>query len=383
MNNRVYSLDVLRGIAVLLVLIVHVAQKTLNYESLGFEVAKLGSLGVQLFFMISAFTVFMTYEKTMLKDRKPITSFFIRRFFRIMPIYWIGIILYSTYYGVYGDRNWGDAPEGWHYILHFLTLNMLHPSVQSTVVPGGWSISVEIMFYLSFPIAFYFVRTLKSSFYFLVATVVLSVFFRMLFTEYFFEEYLYGMMGDSTDEIKSRFVYRFIINQYPLFAAGFFMYHMIKSGQYNKYIDEKLILLSTFSFLIISLYVFLVYSGSFLKLPLEAFVHIVIGFPMLILSIVYLVRKAKSSPCLLEIAFASIGRVSFSFYIVHFIIVDEVSRAVIGVNESFGMSFGFLFISTIFLSLVITYSISNVSHFFIEKKIQNFTKTVLARFKFS
>src|SRR6266404_5384390 len=74
--------DGLRGVAILMVITYHLAQ-----QSGAFKVHALGALvgagdrGVQLFFILSAFTLFTSSQKRFQTDRLPRLSFYIRRAF--------------------------------------------------------------------------------------------------------------------------------------------------------------------------------------------------------------------------------------------------------------------------------------------------------------
>src|SRR5689334_2851146 len=98
MNKRLDYLDALRGIAVLLVLMVHAGElntgATLTPVLTNF--IESGKYGVQLFFLISAFTIFYTLHK----GDKSSRNFLIRRFFRIAPLYYIAVCYYSWQSGV-------------------------------------------------------------------------------------------------------------------------------------------------------------------------------------------------------------------------------------------------------------------------------------------
>jgi peptidoglycan/LPS O-acetylase OafA/YrhL len=81
--NRFLELDALRGIAVFLVLLSHYTWaydyhfQSLSEHSFHFSH---GEFGVQVFFMISGFVIFMTIEKT-----QSIKDFIISRFSRLYP----------------------------------------------------------------------------------------------------------------------------------------------------------------------------------------------------------------------------------------------------------------------------------------------------------
>ena len=98
-TKRIEPLDSLRGIAALLVLVYHVKYiHKLPIDSYSeFIVAKL-ALGVPMFFVLSSFSIFYSLEG---KDFsiKSMQYYFIRRFFRIAPLYYFLLLVYFFYYG--------------------------------------------------------------------------------------------------------------------------------------------------------------------------------------------------------------------------------------------------------------------------------------------
>lgn len=147
---RLEYIDALRGIAILMVIITHASSLVGLTGKVGWTFGIM-AFGVQLFFVVSGFTIYLTFANSLEREYpNPVREFFIRRLARIVPVYWSGIILYTLVYG-YASRGWLPGPETWHYPLHVMLLNIWHPAVQSSVVPGGWSISLEVMFYLAFP----------------------------------------------------------------------------------------------------------------------------------------------------------------------------------------------------------------------------------------
>ena len=88
MSENKYNLtwvDAMRGWAILGVLMVHVG---INENATVFlkTIIANGARGVQLFFLMSAFTMFYTYKRHFKEERKYVGNFFIRRFFRIAPL---------------------------------------------------------------------------------------------------------------------------------------------------------------------------------------------------------------------------------------------------------------------------------------------------------
>jgi exopolysaccharide production protein ExoZ len=78
MTERNQSLGLLRGVAILLVLLVHCAQATTSIiPGLTWFVLEYGKLGAQLFFIVSGYTMMLTFGDRV--DLAAARSFYIRR----------------------------------------------------------------------------------------------------------------------------------------------------------------------------------------------------------------------------------------------------------------------------------------------------------------
>jgi exopolysaccharide production protein ExoZ len=152
MTDRNHSLDLLRGIAILLVVVAHCAAVTTSFiPRLAPVLANEAQIGVQLFFIVSGYTMMLTYgdESGFAAAR----SFYIRRVFRIAPAFWVAILFYLSITKGEGAQAW--APDGISARDVLLTAFFLHGyslTAFNSVVPGGWSIAVEMQFYLLFPL---------------------------------------------------------------------------------------------------------------------------------------------------------------------------------------------------------------------------------------
>lgn len=109
--KRYGYIDSLRGLAILSVLVVHSSSRSAADFHLGLYVQTVlyqGARGVELFFMISAFTLFLTLSKRAEKERHLVSNFFIRRYLRIAPLYYLAIA-YFLWEDGFGARYWlGD-----------------------------------------------------------------------------------------------------------------------------------------------------------------------------------------------------------------------------------------------------------------------------------
>lgn len=156
-------IDALRGWAILLVVLTHAAQGQFAADALSEAVphsavlalpawlhticAGAGS-GVHLFFVVSALSLTLSWRA---RGEPGWAAYLIRRFCRIAPMFYTGILLYLLLYG-FGPRLY--APEGITPRDVALTFGFLHGwslAALNSVVPGDWSIAAEAMFYVILP----------------------------------------------------------------------------------------------------------------------------------------------------------------------------------------------------------------------------------------
>jgi peptidoglycan/LPS O-acetylase OafA/YrhL len=133
-GHALASLDVLRGIAILAVLAAHFMPGSVPFER-PLTIA-LGNFGVILFFFLSGFLMDQTFSR----DPR-LKAYAIRRSFRILPMYWLSIVLIFCWQSQWSVR---DALAN----ATFLTMP-LHVTRMSGVY---WTLYVEVMFYALVPL---------------------------------------------------------------------------------------------------------------------------------------------------------------------------------------------------------------------------------------
>lgn len=139
--HRLAEVDALRGLAALAVVLFHYTTRFTDLfganppPTISFPA---GHYGVNLFFIISGFVIFMTLERT----SRPM-DFVVSRFSRLFPAYWLAIILTFSITHLLGlPGKLVDATTA------FYNLIMIHGLFRIPHVDGVyWTLEVELLFY--------------------------------------------------------------------------------------------------------------------------------------------------------------------------------------------------------------------------------------------
>ncbi|KPM56634.1 acyltransferase [Frankia sp. CcI49] len=155
--------DGLRGIAALLVLVVHVAfysGLTTGDNAIGTYVAR-GEIGVEIFFLISGFLLYRPFAAAHLSGRRApdAPAFFVRRLLRIIPLYWLAL---AVALNVVPDERMGvHGLKGLVQTALFAQGYRKETAIQG--LTQAWTLNIEFAFYLSIPLyAWLLVRRRRS-----------------------------------------------------------------------------------------------------------------------------------------------------------------------------------------------------------------------------
>lgn len=138
-KTTIYSVQLLRFIAAVLVVISHIRGD--------YRLTPFGDFGVDIFFVISGFII---YHVT----RRSTDHFFTRRLIRIVPLYWLGTLLLATV-ALFAPGMLRDVQlEGprliasLFFVPYWTAEHSFHP-----ILLLGWTLNYEILFYFVFFIA--------------------------------------------------------------------------------------------------------------------------------------------------------------------------------------------------------------------------------------
>jgi peptidoglycan/LPS O-acetylase OafA/YrhL len=154
--DRIHSLDGLRAVSIILVLVGHVAG-TVNAPTWLTPLHSLGNFGVKVFFVISGFLItFLLLEEYRVYGSISLRNFYIRRCFRIFPAFYFYIvcIAVANSYG-FLELFPGD-------IFHAASYTMNYHHERAWALNHTWSLAVEEQFYLLWPLALVMIGIKRS-----------------------------------------------------------------------------------------------------------------------------------------------------------------------------------------------------------------------------
>ncbi len=159
MRVRLGALDGLRGIAIALVLWFHVWQVTWLRADVPLSggrinlntIPEAGFLGVDLFFFISGFCLFVPYADALARRVAPpaLRDFAYRRALKIVPSYVFAIVAMSAL-GLAHFASTGEAVR--EIVRHLLFIHVWFPESYGSINGVLWSLGVEVQFYVLFPL---------------------------------------------------------------------------------------------------------------------------------------------------------------------------------------------------------------------------------------
>ena len=144
------ALDGLRAVCIAMVMSYHLHEKVPSFFY--------GELGVDVFFVLSGFliTTLLLREKER-SGSVSLKGFYVRRAFRILPVYYLVLLLYfPAIWLTHDSARWHELKGALPYLLTFI--QEFRPESTGNVYAQTWSLGFEEKFYLFWPLlvlAFY------------------------------------------------------------------------------------------------------------------------------------------------------------------------------------------------------------------------------------
>lgn len=177
-GKRVFGLDLMRAVAIALVVFSHISWIRPNAQGLIPDVMGIaGVLGVEIFFVLSGFLIGRIIYRLYLSDDfsfKTVLYFWVRRWFRTLPNYYLALII-NTCVVAYLGYNLPD--KLWTYVVFIQNFATEMPSF----FVESWSLSIEEFAYIIGPLLLYFtlfikIKISKSRQFLYITLLILLVF---------------------------------------------------------------------------------------------------------------------------------------------------------------------------------------------------------------
>lgn len=255
-----------------------------------------GDKGVTLFFLMSAFTLCISLNSKQKTEHRPIRNYFVRRFFRIAPLYIfiIGLILLS---GI-------NSPTAASIVANLFFVHGLNANWVNSTVPGGWSVGIEVLFYLIFPILFFRVKSVYNAINITLVCMVIA----KVFTGFMFK---HPLINDGI--LWGVYTYENIVSQLPVFLIGVCLFHL----QYTETDPAKRKQLYRCCYYIAGVTTVHLLGGNIFK-PHYLFA---IAFAVLAYALAHVPIKLLVNRVTLWV-----GRISYSLYLMHLLVANMLVK---------------------------------------------------------
>ena len=361
-SKKFHYIDCLRGIAIVLVIATHLKGIIPNCSDVSNSMLSFGRMGVQLFFLVSACTLYLSWQNRS-GESTPLIKFYLRRYFRIAPLYYLGIVLYCalaalSHYQSTGRITWPEQFQPFSVIFNVFLTHGFYPPGNNNIVPGGWSIATEFLFYIIFPllIALLTKKGTRAWLVFVAVYITTLLCVHAIAASWGFQMTL----GD--------YGFHSILNQLPIFLFGITAAHLRNAYlAKTQWITD---LIAFPAFLSISLLIWnSPHSVMMSVLPL-----------MVGAAFVFLMYFMSRIPDRFFESFLApmcwIGKISFSMYICHFMIIDFL-KATLPTILFQGRELSLL--GLYFTTILATALVSHFSEKLIESNGIRLGKSVIAR----
>jgi len=342
--NRIILLDLLRFFAALSVVLFHytfagyMSNNTIMFDIqyIG-SIFQYGSMGVELFFMVSGFVILLSSEN------KPILYFVTSRITRLYPAYWVGVTLTAIVIAIYGGEKFSVTT--YQYLVNLTMINeMFHVQNIDGVY---WTLFVEIRFYLLIFLLMLF-RQMKYLKFYLLVWALISILYHIV-------------------TLPSLLNFFLISNVAPFFIAGAVFYMAYRNNKFS-FLDYLILFLSFIASIM--------YLNKHISHMSEVFNHqfnmsiifsILISFYFIFFAVsnnVFLINKDKK-------IYNVMGGVTYPLYLIHSYIGYIIFNNLYALMNKY-----VLLLSTVLLMILFSYII----HIFIEKKLGKYMKKQILQF---
>lgn len=321
----ILSIQYMRAIASLLVLLHHISWKSEQYSTDILYWYTFGEIGIDIFFIISGYIMVFIGET----KEKNIKIFLKSRLIRVLPLYWTLTILALIVY-LYSPGSVNSSGGSTDILYSFLLI----PGEHKFLIQNGWTLSYEFYFYIIFSFSLLFTSIYKS---------YIPLFIMLLLV-------LYGILSNDNSFIYSTRLLEF--------SVGIIIYKIHQNYVINKVLSIIILMLSIF------LLVFLDTKINIIDYGIPASLFFI---AMIYLEDFFVKYKYNS----ISYFFTRIGESSYSLYLIHVFALAAISKIL---NSEMMKEYPYFYIIILFISSII---IGHICYLYLEKKLDKGIKKYL------
>ena len=330
--QRYHSLDYLRGLAALGIMLFHYLSWTFGEFNAQSFMGRVGIYGVSIFYILSGLTLYLVYDKVLGNNISETKVFFKRRLLRIFPLFWLSTI--ASIFIMHGVENCSLQRV-------FLNLSGLFGFVawDKGLAVGSWSIGNELVFYCIFPIIVLLRYRSKVIFY-LTVGLFLAVYL-------YFAYFLIDIHSTNAEGEQNHF-YMNPLNQAFLFVGGYMI--GVWSGKLKLTTWHSLIMIGAG----LMLFTFWPESGERIRL-IGGNSRVILTISSFLICIGFY-KFSSTLPRLVSWPLGTLGEISYSVYMLHAVVHRVILFPIEYVRSNFfPVSESIRFILAIMLTLIISY----------------------------
>ncbi len=350
-NNKLYGLDHLRAFAITIVFLFHYSNMFPHPEWMN-GLFRFGWTGVGRFFVLRCYLIASQLFRYIAVGKKvSFKTFFLKRFFRIVPAYWVVVIIYFCFPFV---REREALAPLWKYLSFTQNLG-LDLRTQGTF-SHAWSLCIEEQFYLVFPVVLMLLiasRMFKKSAWLIVVIFLIGLIARYYSYSHFVAPY------ENDDYVR---IYWYKTIYYPTYCrldgllAGVSIAAMV---QFRPALTRRI---TQYGNLLFLLSICILTGAYFLCLEQESFAASVWGFLLIAIGYGVMVVAAISPSCFLykfnSGITATIATLSYAVYLTHKIVVHLTQNQF--ERWSVGKDSNWMFFICIFTCLVSAFLLNRI-----------------------
>lgn len=358
---RLDGIDILRGIAVISVVLYHFfVLLGLTDNNMFLYIHTFGSIGVPLFFVISGYLIYRSVDRNMSQKgtKKGLLNYSLHRFFRILPAYYFNLFIVFLMVAFIVENDFFYSASFFRYFFSHLTFAsyFTHMSTGFGINGAYWTLSIEMLWYIIAPLFLIFFKRTRV----LLLIMLMSLLYIWSMGDGLFD----SLLELDKEAFNYRLLLHYYITQLPgqinYFIAGILIYKYAISAAPDRsirnYLFATLILLSFIG--VMGYYrIYLDFLPS----------HLILLSVTVLLFILLYTTKVKGGAFL-----EWIGKISYSLYLWHMPILFVMQKSHILEHRS-------LLEATLFF-LIFLFSISSMSYYFIEEGGFSLRKRVTKRF---